>query len=72
MAVGQGFSKAVTNGSVFWYDTGDMINSFKGKPGTNSLDGVIRNYNGAGQETYSNGILTVSVYPFHLNNFPLL
>ena len=57
MAVGQGFSKAVTSGSVFWYDTGDMINSFPGKFGTNILAGIIRNYNGAGQDTYSNGKL---------------
>ena len=37
MAVGQGFSKVVTSGSVFHYDTGDVINSFKGKPTTNLL-----------------------------------
>jgi hypothetical protein len=57
MAVGQGFSKVVTSGSVFWYDTGDMINSFPGKFGTNILAGIIRNYNGTGQDTYSNGKL---------------
>lgn len=57
MAVGQGFSKVVTSGSVFHYDTGDMINSFPGKFGTNILAGIIKNYNGAGQETYSNGKL---------------
>jgi hypothetical protein len=57
MAVGQGFSKAVTSGSVFWYDTGDMINSFPGKFGTNVLDGVIRNYNGYSITNYSNGKL---------------
>jgi hypothetical protein len=57
MAVGQGFSKVVTSGSVFHYDTGDMINSFPGKFGTNILAGIIRNYNGAGQDTYSNGKL---------------
>jgi hypothetical protein len=57
MAVGQGFSKVVTSGSIFHYDTGDMINSFKGKPGTNSLDGVIKNYDGYSLTTYSNGKL---------------
>jgi len=57
MAVGQGFSKVVTSGSIFHYDTGDMINSFKGKPGTNSLDGVIRNYDGYSLSTYTNGKL---------------
>lgn len=57
MAVGQGFSKVVTSGSVFHYDTGDMINSFKGKPGTNSLAGIIRNYNGYSLTNYTNGKL---------------
>ena len=57
MAVGQGFSKVVTSGSIFHYDTGDMINSFKGKPGTNSLAGIIRNYNGYSITNYSNGKL---------------
>ena len=37
MAVGQGYSKVVTSGSVFHYDTGDVVNSFKGKPISNQL-----------------------------------
>ena len=37
MAVGQGYSKVVTSGSVFHYDTGDVVNSFIGKPITNQL-----------------------------------
>ena len=31
MAVANGFGKVVTSGSVFMYDTGDTINSYKGK-----------------------------------------
>jgi len=57
MAVGQGFSKVVTSGSIFHYDTGDMINSFKGKPGTNLLVGPNKNYNGYSITNYSNGKL---------------
>lgn len=40
MAVAQGFSKITTSGSVFMYDTADGVNSFKGKPTTNILQGV--------------------------------
>lgn len=57
MAVGQGFSKVVTSGSVFHYDTGDMINSFKGKPGTNLLVGPNKVFNGYSITNYSNGKL---------------
>jgi hypothetical protein len=35
MAVANGFGKVVTSGSVFMYDTGDTVNSYKGKPTTN-------------------------------------
>ena len=35
MAVAQGYGKTVTSGSVFAYDTGDTVNSYKGKPTTN-------------------------------------
>ena len=37
MAVANGYGKTVTSGSVFMYDTGDDINSFKGQPKTNLL-----------------------------------
>jgi len=57
MAVGQGFSKVVTSGSIFHYDTGDMINSFKGKPGTNLLVGPNKVFNGYSITNYSNGKL---------------
>lgn len=72
MAVGQGFSKAVTSGSVFWYDAGDMINSFKGKPGTNSLNGVTRNYDGYSLTTYSNGKLFETNGYTEVTNIPAL
>ena len=51
MAVGQGFSKVVTSGSVFHYDTGDVINSFKGKPTTNLLLDIGYTY-GTQNQTY--------------------
>ena len=35
MAVANGFGKVVTSGSVFMYDVGDTVNSYKGKPTTN-------------------------------------
>jgi len=35
MAVAQAYGKTVTSGSVFAYDTGDTVNSYKGKPGYN-------------------------------------
>lgn len=35
MATGFGFSKTVTEGLVVGYDTGDGVNSYKGKPTTN-------------------------------------
>lgn len=37
MAVETGYSKIVTSGSVFLYDTGDTVNSYKGEPITNQF-----------------------------------
>jgi hypothetical protein len=37
MAVANGYGKTVTSGSVFAYDVGDTINSYKGEPTTNLL-----------------------------------
>jgi hypothetical protein len=37
MAVETGHSKIVTSGSVFLYDTGDTVNSYKGEPITNQF-----------------------------------
>ena len=38
MAVSHGYSKVTTSGSVFTYDTGDTINSYKGEPTTNLVN----------------------------------
>lgn len=35
MAVAQGYGKTVTSGSVFAYDTGDIVNCYVGEPTTN-------------------------------------
>ena len=37
MAVANGFGQVVTSGSVFMYDTGDTVNSYKGEPTTNYI-----------------------------------
>lgn len=37
MAVANGYGKTVTSGTVFMYDVGDTINSYKGEPTTNWL-----------------------------------
>jgi hypothetical protein len=39
----QGYSKVTTNNLVFSYDTGDPVNSFKGKPTTNILTTITDN-----------------------------
>lgn len=57
MATGFGFSKTVTDGLIFGYDTGDQRNIFKGQPGTNIAYGPNRNYNGYSLTNYSNGKL---------------
>ena len=44
MAVANGFGKTVTSGSVFMYDTGDTVNSYKGEPTTNTV-GNLNSYN---------------------------
>lgn len=61
MAVAQGYGKTVTSGSVFAYDTGDTVNSYRGEPTTNVFvhygttgegsgadNGVTFNVNGTG------------------------
>jgi len=57
MAVAQGYGKTSSNGLVFAFDAADIINSFKGKPGSNVLNGVFRIYDGYSLSTYSNGKL---------------
>lgn len=37
MAVETGYSKTITSGSVFLYDTGDTVNCYKGEPITNQF-----------------------------------
>lgn len=56
MAVANGYGKTVTSGSVFMYDTGDIINSYKGQPGTNITTGAGRNYNGYSRTTYETNV----------------
>lgn len=38
MAVANGFGKVVTSGSVFMYDTGDTVNSYRGEPTINYVN----------------------------------
>lgn len=44
MAASQGFGKSATNGLVFQYDLGDMVNSYKGIPKQNLLSYFSRTY----------------------------
>jgi hypothetical protein len=57
MAVAQGYGKTSSSGLIFSFDAADMVNSFKGKPGSNVLNGVFRIYDGYSLSTYSNGKL---------------
>jgi hypothetical protein len=57
MATGFGFSKTVTDGLIFGYDTGDQRNLYRGQPGTNIAYGPNRNYDGYSITNYSNGKL---------------
>jgi hypothetical protein len=57
MAVAQGYGKTSSNGLIFAYDAADMVNSFKGKPGTNILVGPIKDFSGYSITNYSNGKL---------------
>jgi hypothetical protein len=41
MAVANGYGKTVTSGSVFAYDVGDTINSYKGQPTTNVVTNAL-------------------------------
>ena len=41
MAVANGYGKVVTSGSVFMYDTGDTVNSYRGEPTTNLWDTML-------------------------------
>jgi hypothetical protein len=48
MAIGLGFSKTVTDGLIFGYDTGDIRNSYLGRPTTNLLGTGMSIYNNVG------------------------
>jgi hypothetical protein len=64
MAVANGYGKTVTSGSVFMYDTGDIVNSFRGKPTTNFYtNGHFSGGNGISQEGGSNATNTVIQLP---------
>ena len=52
MAVAQAYGKTVTSGSVFAYDTGDTVNSFKGQPTTNDYGSNFRDFTGTGYSPY--------------------
>jgi hypothetical protein len=64
MAVRHGYGKiAGTDALVFAYDTGDIVNSFKGKPGTNILKFINQQYSNT-DETYfklTNGVHDVYI-----------
>jgi hypothetical protein len=64
MAVANGYGKVVTSGSVFMYDVGDTINSFKGKPTTNFYtNGHFSGGTGITQEGGSNATNTIIQLP---------
>jgi hypothetical protein len=64
MAVANGYGKVVTSGSVFMYDVGDAVNSYKGKPTTNFYtNGHFSGGNGISQEGGSNATNTVIQLP---------
>ena len=64
MAVANGFGKVVTSGSVFMYDTGDTVNSFRGKPTTNFFtNGHFSGGTGISQEGGSNATNDIIYLP---------
>jgi hypothetical protein len=60
MAVANGYGKTITSGSVFMYDVGDAVNSYKGKPTTNFYtNGHFAGGTGIPQEGGSNATNTI-------------
>ena len=55
MAVAQGFGKIVTSNLVLSIDTKDMINSYKGKPGTNLFGEPVAWVGDNNDKNYANG-----------------
>jgi hypothetical protein len=64
MAVGTGYSKVATNGLVFAYDIGDIVNSYRGEPTTNLLPSAPTN----ALPTYGNGWATYNTNQYCGNN----
>jgi hypothetical protein len=52
MAVANGYGKTVTSGSVFMYDMGDIVNSYRGEPTTNDYGYNFRDFTGTGYAPY--------------------
>jgi hypothetical protein len=52
MAVANGYGKTVTSGSVFMYDMGDIVNSYRGEPTTNDYGYNFRDFTGTGYSPY--------------------
>ena len=48
MAIAAGFSKTVTDGLIFGYDTADLVNSYLGRPTTNLVGTGMSIYNNVG------------------------
>jgi hypothetical protein len=66
MAVANGYGKVATSGSVFMYDVGDIINSYRGEPTTN-IWGIETGFDVNQRSGWSmpyayNGAITDSVY----------
>jgi len=64
MAIGTGYSKVTTNGLIFAYDTGDIVNGYKGEPTTNLLPSAPTN----ALPTYGNGWGTYNTNQYCGNN----
>jgi hypothetical protein len=64
MAVGTGYSKVASSGLVFAYDTGDIVNGYKGEPTTNLLPSAPTN----ALPTYGNGWATYNTNQYCGNN----
>lgn len=61
MSVSQGFGKSVTNGLVFQYDLGDMVNSYKGIPKQNLLSYFSRTYGETNNADFKTHYYTTTV-----------
>jgi hypothetical protein len=64
MGISTGYGRAVTSGSVFAFDTADVINSYKGEPTTNLIPSPGLN----AYPTYGNGWSTYNTNQYCGNN----